>query len=108
MRTHDLSVVFILFLSKEGTPVTNVVLSENMACGGLFDSDVYMHTSLLISWFVVSGIFRVTCSGPAPQFRDRREWRTNAFHREFQPRRVERTSKPARQIGRASCRERGK
>src|SRR5437016_2429679 len=58
MRTHDLSVVFILFLSKEGTPVTNAVLSENMVCGGLLDSDVYMHTSLLISWFVVPGIFR--------------------------------------------------
>src|SRR5205823_9391771 len=32
MRAHDLSVVFILFLSKEGTPVTNAVLSENMVC----------------------------------------------------------------------------
>src|SRR5438046_3847158 len=44
MRAHDLSVVFILFLSKEGTPVTNAVLSENMVCGGLFDSGVCICT----------------------------------------------------------------
>src|SRR5207247_7249343 len=45
MRRHDLFGVFISFLSKEGAPVTNAVLSEKVVCVGLFDNDVCICTS---------------------------------------------------------------
>src|SRR5947207_5621124 len=69
MRTHDLFGVFISFLSKEGAPVTNAVLSETVVCVGLFDNEVCICTfSLLISWFVVSGIFRLLFQGQRRSF----------------------------------------
>src|SRR5207247_8896998 len=45
MRTDDLFGVFSSFLSKEGAPVTNAVLSEKVVCVGLFDNDVCICTS---------------------------------------------------------------
>src|SRR5439155_27050667 len=44
MRTHILFGVFISFLSKEGAPVTNAVLSEKVVCVGLFDNEVCICT----------------------------------------------------------------
>src|SRR5204862_2650315 len=44
MRTHGLFGVFISFLSKEGAPVTNAVLSEKVVCVGLFDNEVCICT----------------------------------------------------------------
>src|SRR5207248_11661495 len=45
MTTHGLFGVFISFLSKEGAPVTNAVLSEKVVCVRLFDNEVCICTS---------------------------------------------------------------
>src|SRR5439155_6862668 len=78
----------ILLFIRSSVPIfmrlsSVVVLFNDVVCIAFFISVcVYAHVGL-ICWLVISGAFGVICSEPALRFPDRKEWRTNAFHREF-------------------------